>query len=88
MNRDVGGAESGEPSSAAAERSRARDASRAATLAAVVASLLFVPGWLTYQFQVYGPPTGDGSAAAIVGVVAVVPGFLMGATALWVAAHD
>jgi len=56
------------------------------TLGSIVVSLLVVPVGLSVQFAVRGPPTGDGSV--VVGTVALLPGFLLGATALWVAACE
>lgn len=55
------------------------------TLGSIFISLLVVPGSLTYFFSDHGPLTGD--ASLTVGVIALVPGFLMGATGLWVAAQ-
>jgi len=62
------------------------NAPRSITLGAVVVSLLVVPGALTYLLNVHGPPpAGDG--LTILGLVALLPGFLMGGAALCVSAH-
>lgn len=57
-----------------------------ATIGAIVISLVLVPGALIYVFRVSGPPSG-GPLTLVIGVFALVPGFLMGATGLWVAAR-
>lgn len=56
------------------------------TLGGVFISLLVIPSGLTYFFTQYGAP-GDSQMMAIVGLVALLPGFVMGGTALWVAAQ-
>jgi hypothetical protein len=58
-----------------------------ATLGAVFLSLLVVPRGLTYYFATVGPPASDGALAMLIGLVALVPGFLMGAAGLWVCAR-
>jgi hypothetical protein len=58
------------------------------TLSPIVVSVLGIPGGLTYYFVVDGPPEGNGAATLLVGVIALLPGVLMGTTALWIAAHN
>ena len=74
------------------DRRERRDASVRApwfpTLGAIAVSLLVVPGGLSYLFAAYGPRAVIGSRVLLVGLVAMLPGVLMGATALWVSAHD
>lgn len=72
----------------AEQRRVERYGSWATTLGAVLVSFLVVPWGLTYYFVVHGPSAGDGPEMLVVGLVALLPGFLMGGTALWVAAHD
>lgn len=56
------------------------------TYGGLLVSLLVVPSGLTYYFTHYSAP-GDSLTMTIVGLVALLPGFLMGGTALWVAAQ-
>lgn len=69
------------------DRRLAQTASWVLTLGAVFGSLLVVPGGLTYYFVVHGPPE-DGPEMLAVGLVSMLPGVLLGTTALWVMAHD
>lgn len=69
------------------DRTLARAGSWTLTLGAVFGSLLVVPGGLTYYFVVHGPP-GEGAEMLAVGLVSMLPGVVLGATALWVMAHD
>lgn len=53
----------------------------------IAASLVLVPAFLTFQFVVRGlAPTGDLEVFGV-GLVAMLPGLLMGATSLWIAAR-
>lgn len=60
----------------------------AMTLSTIFISLLVVPGGLTYYLLKHGPPEENSSRMVTVGLIALLPGVLMGAGALWVAAHD
>jgi len=63
------------------------NASLPLVLAAILVSLVVVPAGLTYLFLARGPPSGDGLRTVTLGLVAMLPGVLMGSTALWVAAR-
>lgn len=52
----------------------------------IVTALVVIPTILLYAFLVRGVPASDGGYLGI-GLVAMTPGVLMGATALWVAAR-
>ena len=58
------------------------------TLFAIFVSLVVVPGGLTYYLLVHGPSEGSSLTMTIIGLIALLPGFLMGGGALWVTAHD
>ncbi|MWV39221.1 hypothetical protein [Natrialba sp. INN-245] len=57
------------------------------TLGAIAVSLLLIPGGLTYFFANGGLAAVDGSSTVVIGLIAMLPGVLMGSTALWVAAQ-
>lgn len=56
------------------------------TIGAILTSLVLVPGVLTYVLRIASPLSG-GPQSVVIGLIALVPGFLMGATGLWVAAR-
>ncbi|MEY7849704.1 hypothetical protein AB7C87_10965 [Natrarchaeobius sp. A-rgal3] len=57
------------------------------TLGTIAVSLLLIPGGLTYFFSNGGLAAVDGSRMIVVGLIAMLPGILMGSTALWVTAQ-
>lgn len=58
------------------------------TFASLFVSLLLIPAGLTVYLTGSGAPPGDGLETTVFGFLALLPGFLMGGAALWVAAHD
>lgn len=57
------------------------------TYGSILVSFLLVPWGLTYYIMQYGPPTGKGPGILIMALIILSPGFLMGGTALWLAAQ-
>lgn len=51
------------------------------------ASFVVVPGVLTFLFSVRGLSSVGNAGMQALGLVAMLPGLLMGATALWIAAR-
>ncbi|SDQ31354.1 hypothetical protein [Natronobacterium texcoconense] len=58
----------------------------ALVVASILTSLVVIPGVVLYLFTVRGVPTSSAGYLGA-GVLAMLPGLMMGATALWVAAR-
>jgi len=71
--------------SASLESDTLRPSWRAGVLSAVFISVLVIPAGLTYYFVMLGPPETSHEEFTI-GLLAMLPGFLMGGSGLLVAA--
>ena len=56
-------------------------------IGAIVASVLVIPGFVLSQVLLRGTLRIGGSGYLAAGLVAMLPGVLMGATGLWIAAR-